>query len=155
MANEIAARIHPIYRLWFTWVDPFVTFSTVFLTLTNPDLMMDAMIPAALSARNPDHDFLLHQLAALYAFLGIIITVLLRYTADVGAWKIVQGAILVVDLAILVSLYVSLGQQGRLDPAVWRSSDWANWAITGVVALLRALFLAGVGLKSEGKGKKS
>ncbi|KAH8885602.1 hypothetical protein GQ53DRAFT_350775 [Thozetella sp. PMI_491] len=152
MAQDTAVQMHSVYRIWFTWVDPLITWMTVVLALVNPDLVMDSALPDGVSLRNPDNDFLLQQIAALFAFMGVITTFLLRASADIKVWNIVQAGILLVDVALLVILYITLGHHDRLDPATWRASDWANVLITVWVALLRSLFLMGIGVKTV-KGK--
>jgi hypothetical protein len=153
--SKSGVLVHPFYRIWFTWVDPFMTWLTVVMVATDPNSMMEAWCPPELATRQPMHDFVLHQLAGLFAFLGVIITVLLRYTSDIGVWRIVQAGILAVDVTIVVSMVYSLGQQGRLDPSVWRGMDWMNAVVTVGVGIIRALFLLGLGNKTVQRGKKA
>lgn len=141
--------IHPFYRLWFTCIDPFSLVPTVLGLLFKPDLMMQGLIPATLSVRNPDHAFLFHHLAALYAFLALSLGGILRATKEIRVWKIVVAGVLMVDVSILASVFVSLDQQGRLGLAKWRWQDWGNLLYTGGVAIIRGLFLANVGVKTE------
>lgn len=146
-------NIHNFYRVWFTSVDPlllaFLTYTLVF----TPDVMMDSLIPTSMSVPNPDHAFLFHQLAALYGFLTLMLAVLLRSTSDLKVWNIVIGAVLMIDVALLTSLYVSLDHQGRLGLVHWRAQDWFNWIITGFVAVVRVIFLAGVGVSKNEPSK--
>lgn len=136
-------------------MDPLVLVASVVGAIASPDVIMNAFIPASMSVRNPDHDFLFHQMAANFAFMSLIMGVLLRYSSDIVVWKIVQASTLVVDLAMLTSMYVTLDSQGRLDPAVWRMEEWSNAALIVWVTTLRILFLAGVGFKAVAKGKKA
>lgn len=150
------SSIHSFYRVWFTWVDPLTLVPTVYAIIFMPEFMLDGLIPAEMSSVNPDQAFLFHQLAALYAFIAIISAGVLRASPDLKVWRIVQAGILVVDLAIIASFYVSLEQQGRLELAKWRGQDWGNIGFTGTVAIIRSLFLAGVGVGGTAaiKGKK-
>lgn len=147
-------NIPNFYRVWFTWVDPLTLLPTVYALLTAPEFMMDSLIPADMSSYNPDHAFFFHQLAALYTFIGIMLAVVLRATSDLRVWRIIIGAVLLVDIALLTSLYMSLEQQGRLELAAWRRQDWGNLLFTGWVTILRSLFLVGVGFGAERKGNK-
>lgn len=140
-------HIHIFYRVWFQWVDPLVLIPTIYALLFTPQVMLDAFIPPPLSAYNPDQGFLLHQLAAMYAFVAIVLGVGLRATNEIKIWKVIIGGILAVDIAILASVCVSLEQQGRLGDL--RSADWGNIVFTGLVSVIRALFLAGVGVGKE------
>jgi hypothetical protein len=155
MAQQATTQIPAIYRIWFTWVDPIVSLQTTCAAFFMPDLLMNALIPASLSVRNPDHEMLFHQLGAMYLLISILSALLPRYSADVNVWNIFQGAVLVVDFILLGSQYVSLKQQGRLDVAAWRFEDWLSLAITTFVALLRSSFLAGIGLKTVKAGKRA
>jgi hypothetical protein len=144
------AKIHPAYVIFFTYIDPAISFLTVIVTLISPDLMVEAGIDLAVAPRNPDHDFLLYQCAMLYGLTGSLSAFLLRYTRDLGVWNILESAILCVDISIVVSLVVTLDHQGRLwDLALWRPMDWNNMVLVLVVIVLRSAFLAGVGVAAE------
>ncbi|PKS08372.1 hypothetical protein jhhlp_005316 [Lomentospora prolificans] len=143
------------YRVWFIWVDPLSLVPTVYGVIFNRGHLMDALIPSSMSVADPNHAFLFHQLAALYAFLAIVLAGVLRATPDVRVWKTVIGGVLVVDVAILASLYVSLEHQNRLALRNWWVQEWGNLIYTGGVAILRSLFLAGVGVRKGARGKKN
>lgn len=140
-------HIHILYRVWFQWVDPVVLIPTIYALLFTPQVMLDAFIPPPLSAYNPNQGFLLHQLAAMYAFVAIVLGVGLRVTNEIKVWRVIIAGILVIDVAILASVYVSLEQQSRLGAL--RSTDWGNIVFTGLVSIIRASFLAGVGVGKE------
>ncbi|KAF5022891.1 hypothetical protein F66182_5051 [Fusarium sp. NRRL 66182] len=145
-------HINNLYRVWFTWVDPLILIPTVYALIFTPEIMLDSLIPLSISPYNADQGFFFHQLAALYAFVGMILAGVLRASSDIKVWRIVIGAVLLVDLSILVSVYVSIEQQGRMDLAKLRWQDWGNLVFTGWVAVLRSLFLAGVGV-GDGNNK--
>lgn len=115
--------------------------------------MLDALVPPPLSTYNPSQAFLLHHLAALYAFVAIILGGLLRTSKDIQVWRVVITAVLVVDIAMLASDYSSLKQQDRLSLGAMRSADWSNILFTGLVTAIRIFFLAGVGVQNV-KSKK-
>jgi hypothetical protein len=123
-------HIHPFYRLWFTWIDP--------LTL---------LLTSATCFFNP----LLHQISILYLFMGIIFPLLMRASRDPQVWRIVQAAILGVDVACIATMFVSLGTQGRL----WRGLDSVKSGFTVWVAGIRIAYLAGVGSGRQGRAEKS
>lgn len=75
----------------------------------------------------------------------------LRVTSDIKVWRIIVAGVLFIDLAILGSVYVSLQRQDRLEVEKWRWQDWGNVLFTGGVAVIRGLFLAGVGAGRKGK----
>ena len=148
-------KISSFYRTWFTIVDPLSLIPTVYGILFAPEFMMDAIIPATMSKPDPDQAFLFHQLAALYAFMVVILAAVLRATSDVRVWKRVIAGVLLVDVAILISMYVSLEHQGRLGLENWRWQEWGNLLYTGGVAIIRAFFLAGVGVQAVGNKERT
>lgn len=140
-------HVHVFYRVWFQWVDPLVLVPTIYALLFTPQVMLDAFIPPPQSAYNADQGFLLHQLAAMYAFVAIVLGAGLRVTNEIKVWRVIIAGILVIDIAILASVYASLDQQGRLGNL--RAADWGNILFTGLVAVIRILFLAGFGVGKE------
>ncbi|KAM0247817.1 hypothetical protein ACHAP5_003827 [Fusarium lateritium] len=119
-------KIHSFYRIWFTWVDPLVLIPTVYSLIFTPEFMLDGLIPLSMSPYNPDQAFLFHQLAASYLFIGIMLGVVLRLSSDIKVWRVIIGAVLLVDIAILVSVNVSMEQQGRSELSQFRWQDWAT-----------------------------
>lgn len=151
------ARIPLFYRIFFTWVDPAISMPSIWAHFAAPDFILDTYIPKSMSVRNPDHDMLFFHLAGSFMTIAVMSAVLLRYTSDLGVWKIVQFGIILYDFEICYSTWHFLGKQGRLDPAVWRSEDWGNLGFMAVIIAVRLAFLSGVGLKSTitgAKGKK-
>jgi hypothetical protein len=138
-------KVHPCYRMWFTWVDPLSLVPTVYGILYEHNFIMDGLIPASQSVANPDHGFLFHQLAALYGFVAFMLGGTLRATSEIKVWRVVIAGVLGIDLALLACLYVSLVHQGRLSVANMRWQDWGQLVYTGGVAIIRSLFLLGVG----------
>lgn len=145
--------IHVLYRFWFLWLDPIVLVATVCALVFNPQLMLDNFAPPPLSAYNPDQGFLIHQLAALFAFMAIMLGGVLRVSKDIQVWRVVIWGVLVVDIAMLASSYVSLKQQDRLSPDAIHSADWSNILSTAFITAVRIFFLAGVGVQHT-KSKK-
>lgn len=148
------ASVHRFYKIWFKWLDPLVLAPTVYTTIFKPEVMLDSFIPARLSSYNPDQGFLLHQIAALFSFVAIVEGGVLRATNDLKVWRVVNAGVLVVDLAMLASLYVSLKQQDRLSFEHMRGADWGNFAFTSLVTCIRLSFLSGLGVSDEEKTDK-
>ncbi|KAF4416196.1 hypothetical protein FACUT_12774 [Fusarium acutatum] len=153
VATMSELNVHQFYRIWFTWVDPLTVLPTVYALIFTPEFILDGLIPRSMSAYNPDQAFLFHQLAALFAFVAIMLAVLLRVSSDIKVWRVVIGGVLLIDIAILISVFVSMKQQGRSELSMFRWQDWGNYLFTGWVAVVRALFLAGVGVGGVNKGK--
>lgn len=143
-------QIHAFYRIWFTVIDPVVLVFTVLVYILRPSIILETSIPSSIVPYNTmSHNPLLHQSAALYAFMAIIFGVLLRASSDIKVWKIIQFATLVVNCGLLVTMWAILKSQGRLDLSEWRDRDWFNTGFTVWVALIRIAFLGGVGVSSR------
>lgn len=143
-------KVHPVYRFWFLWLDPMILVITVYALVFRPEAMWDALIPASpLSTYEPNNALLFHHLAALYAFMAIILGGLLRASKDIQVWRAVVAAVLVVDIAMLAVAYASLKKQYQLRPDAMRSSDWSNVLFTGLVTAIRIFFLAGIGVQND------
>lgn len=147
-------RIPVAYRAFFTWVDPLIALSGVYMNLFTPDTVLNAYIPSTLSQRDPAHFMLFQQLAANLLMAAFLSIVLLRYTADVKIWKILQASILLVDLTLLYSLWDAIGSQGRLSLDGMRGEDWGCAIITGTVVAMRVLFLAEFGFEPRSRTVK-
>ncbi|KAL0938317.1 uncharacterized protein CTRU02_204927 [Colletotrichum truncatum] len=140
-------NIHSFYRIWFTVIDPLVLVVSAVGCVVSPAALLDGFIPATMSKPDPDHGFLFQQIAALYLFMATIMIGVLRTSSDMKIWRTVQGGVLVVDIALLIIIYVSLDHQARLSPSKLRLQDYGNVLFTGWVAVVRGLFLAGVGVQ--------
>ncbi|KAF9691208.1 hypothetical protein EKO04_010609 [Ascochyta lentis] len=146
--------VHSFYRIWFTIVDPTVLFFTVLACIFSPATILETVAPPSIEPYRPlSHGPLLHQTAALFGFLGIMFAVLLRASPDPKVWKIVQGATLGVDLALLATFYNLLRSQNRLEFRAWSGVDWVNIGFTVWVGLIRVAYLSGVGGDREKKDK--
>jgi hypothetical protein len=153
MASKDFSNIPAFYRFYFRWSDPAICLWGAYMDFFTPAFDFHAFVPESISPYNPYFDTILQQLGGSLLMLAVIDIVLLRYTNDINIWKILQLAVLVYDSTLLVSIYYSLGQQGRLSLSALRWEDWGGIVITAQAAVVRSLFLLGVGLGSS-KGKK-
>lgn len=147
------ASIPLYYRLFFTYFDPLVGLWSFYLGLFNPTLLFHSQVPDAIPLDPHAAPFVM-QIGGYLGGLALLTAVLLRYTADVAVWRIVEASILVVDCSLLCSAYASLNYQGRLTSfEMWRPADWGTIGVTGLALVTRASFIAGVGIEKE-KGSK-
>jgi hypothetical protein len=139
--------IAPFYRLYFTILDPISLILTSIGLLLSPDFMLSGIAPPPNHIINQHHVFLLHQLAILYLFMGLLMFLVPRTTPDLRVWRVLIGCVLFVDVSLVISTLVTLRDQGRLaSPETWR---WQDWGFTGYnlfVATIRTLFMAGAGV---------
>ena len=57
-------------------------------------------------------------------------------------------------MASLSGSYATLERQGRLPPSDWRFNDWQWVVVTGLLAVIRACFLAEVGFGGKPAASK-
>lgn len=147
--------INIFYHVWFKWVDPLVLVCSVYTLVFTPQIMIDAFISPSVSVYNPDQEFLVHQLAAMFAFMAITLGGILHVSQDIKVWRVIIAAVLLADIAMLAGVYASLKQQDRLRLDAMRSADWGNILFTELVTAIRIFFLLGIGVQDEGiKSKK-
>jgi hypothetical protein len=140
------------YRIFFTWLDPVICVWGAYMDFFDPTLVLSSHIPSP--KVDMGHAMILRQRGGGMLNFGFISAFLLRHTNDLQAWRIVQIADLVVDIAYFWAVHGALKAQDRLSPSTWRVEDWGSLAITGTAAVFRLAFLAGVGLKSQVKTVK-
>ena len=137
---------HPFYRIWFTWIDPLSLVLTATTCFRTPAVILEKIVPSAISPYMPAQAAIIHQTSILYAFMGSMMAVLLRASTDPKVWEIVQAATLAVDIALLATMIVSLRQQERLAWSKWRGVEVKNLVFLGMVSGIRTAFLLGVGV---------
>lgn len=81
--------------------------------------------------------------------IGVLHGGLLRYTTDLNVWKIVNFAVLLLDLSLLAGVGDGLAKRGVTSLEGVTSEDWANISITSFVTAVRVAFIAGVGIKRD------
>ncbi len=146
LLTAMAPRIPLFYRVVLLWYEPISSGLGGWLALKAPDTYLNSFIPSTMTVRNPMHDMLFHQLGASYFFVATSQAILLRYTNDLGVWKILNGCLLGWDVILLYGLWSGMQMQGRLDPAEWRFEDWSAVIPTVFMTVVRASIVAGLGL---------
>lgn len=99
------SRIPAFYRFYFRWSDPAICLWGAYMDFVTPAFVSNAFLPSSQQPWNPMFNFTLQQLGGALLMLAVIDIMLLRYTEDVGVWKILQAAVLVYDLSLLYSIY--------------------------------------------------
>lgn len=142
-----------LYRAVFTYVDPIVAFVTGYLVLFHRDVMLGALSPLMLP-RPVVFDPVLWQLAGGYWIVTIMQGVMLRYSNDLGVWKISNFAIMVMDLLICGSMWEMRGPPHNLALGM-SPMDWSNALGAGGFAVLRLAFILEIGFEKESAKKKA
>ncbi|KAF4956144.1 hypothetical protein FSARC_11674 [Fusarium sarcochroum] len=141
----ITDLIHPVYDIWFRWIDPILTASGMWGNFFAHDLAMQSFF-----TNYPPTEHLksfLYQIGGMGTSYLILQTTLLRYTHDVNIWKMVQLAIIPADFTMFAAIYNGMRIEGNLALANWRPIDWISIVITALCTILRVAFVLGVGIK--------
>ncbi|CAN8095685.1 unnamed protein product [Discula destructiva] len=151
-----AEHIHPLYRLWHLYIEPFGAFYGAVLCARSPLLYLSVMSPRANRAHyHPEVQIVFDQLAATYLLFAFNQAVVLRM-AD-GSLRVWRGLLAGMLLCDLVHIWASTKALGGLavlaDPVQWRLYDWVNVVMLLIPMVLRISFLAGVGVREEAEGK--
>ncbi|KAJ3960102.1 hypothetical protein N0V92_003269 [Colletotrichum tropicale] len=146
----MTTQIPSIYKAVFLYWDPPCALWGAFMSFFTRDWMLDQFfLDSHTVTRDAAHDLLLYQGGGAMVGCAILNGVLLRYTKDIGVWKIAQAAILAIDLSLLAGTIEVFGNQGRLSPTTWQAGDWVGMIITIGVTVARVSFLAELGFKKQ------
>ncbi|KAF1995555.1 hypothetical protein P154DRAFT_610740 [Amniculicola lignicola CBS 123094] len=137
-----------VYRFFFTWFDPIVSFAGAYMDFAARDLVINSLVPNAPPC-NPHYAFIFQRAGGRMLSVSFLSGALLRATDDLKVWKYIQTAILIIDVSTLYSVWDALRVQGRLRFGATRSEDWGTVGITLFATVLRVAFLAGVGYKKR------
>ena len=148
----MTSPIPSFYRTWFTILDPILSVTGVVANLFFPNAYLDSLTTSATNPPTIETTALLDSLAGFYGALVFLQLGLLRpRPRDLGIWRTLQAATLVVDVFILEAFARALHAQGRLGLVHWRAEEWMNIGLTAFVAVLRTAFLLGLGMEPQGK----
>lgn len=117
--------------------------------VADPAMFLNSFVPSSMAPYNPLHSAVFSSMGAAFFLAGSSQAILLRYTSDIGVWKILNGCFLGWDFIFAHGIYSSLVAQGRLDPAGWRGEDWWGVVSVGFMTVVRAAIVLGVGLKPK------
>lgn len=145
-------HIHPLYRLWHFYLEPFAAFSGAVLCARLPLLYLATMSPHAnRSHYHPELQVVFDQLAATYLLFAFNQAIVLRMAdGNLRVWRGMLAGMLICDGVHLWATGKALGGATLLNPAEWRLLDWINVVMLIIPVALRSAFLAGVGVSEEG-----
>ncbi|KAK3069198.1 hypothetical protein LTR53_012659 [Teratosphaeriaceae sp. CCFEE 6253] len=151
----MATPIPPGYRLFFSTIDPAIAFTGAISALFFPQFILDSYSTAAVSPPSIETTMTLDSLAGFYLAVMFLQIFLLRAKPDdLQVWRLLQGSILITDVAIVAASGKAQNAQGRLNPMDWRLEEAGTIAITAGVGLFRIAFLMGLGLKQSRTASK-
>ncbi|KAH7170173.1 hypothetical protein EDB81DRAFT_752727 [Dactylonectria macrodidyma] len=144
--QQVAFRIHVIYRMFFFLIEPISALVGAFYSHFRQHEYLSLLNAASTAEQVPlSTSVALSQLSNMYLFFALNEALVLRSTADLRVWRAVLFVLLLADLGHLYSLR-ELGAGVYYNVAGWNVSDVGNvpWVYLG--ATMRVCFLAGIGL---------
>jgi hypothetical protein len=142
------------YRIIFTYVDPVIAFATGYGLVFHRDAILGMLSPL-FTPRAVAYDPWLWQVAAAYWIIAVIQGGLLRYTDDLGIWKICNGAICIMDIMLMFSMWEMRQPPHNWSMATMSQQDWSNVYGAAVFAVIRIFFILEVGFSSQKNKKKT
>lgn len=163
---------HPVplaYRIPLLYIEPLLALNGAAMLLISPTSFLTSMTPrydgnstaAVLATSLPSVTasdalsavrVLTDQLAIMQIVFAFNLGVALRLTRDLAVWRTLCAGMLMSDVLHIAASVRELRREDALDPAVWRASDWFNFAILGGVGLVRLAVVLGIGL-GRGSGE--
>lgn len=155
MASNTAARIPIAYRVLFVLLDIALPIMGICFNTFDPVSALGNFTPRPTTPINMETYVLLDCTSGFFAALAFINIYLLLYRPnDLVVWRGLIAGILIQDLFMVGGFLRELRlRDGGIELADWSGQDWGNVGGYTAIALLRGLFLAGVGL-GGGKGVK-
>lgn len=122
-----------------------ISLLAVYLNYFKPQTILDPVFPrtSPLATITPSHTYLQDQAGGAFAMFAFLMIFMLRYTNELGLWKLFETALLFTDAAALWSMWRAVQVQG----GVWRAEATANVGFLVVITIVRVLFVAGFGLE--------
>jgi uncharacterized membrane protein len=152
----LRAQIPAVYWYFCTAVDPLFSLSAVYLNyFDRKTFMVHGFAESSpFGTITPSHTFLMHQSGGLFAALAFMMFTILRETNDMRVWTRFQQALCLTDVAVMFSQWKALQAQGRLGLGNLRWEEGSNAVLVAGILLIRLGFVAGVGFKKGGKGRR-
>lgn len=144
---------HPIpqyYRIPLLWIEPPLALIGALLCAFSPNDFLNAVSPSTPSANTLSQvRILTDQLGVFQLTFAFNLGVVLRVTRDVLVWRVMCAGMLLGDVLTIAASVRELGWETTLAPSRWRSEDWVNFGVLGVMGLARLGVVLGIGLGGE------
>ncbi len=143
--------ISPIYRFWFTRLDPLLTIIGIYCNFFTPEFILAGLNPKYHSPPTSETILLLDTGGAWFIAVLILQLGLLRARPDdVLLWRYFAAAVGAVDVVICGAILRALNAQGRLGLGDWRGEEWINLGVTAACAGVRIALVLVVGVDEWG-----
>ncbi|KAI1344097.1 hypothetical protein F5Y15DRAFT_187501 [Xylariaceae sp. FL0016] len=140
------------YRILFTIIEPLFATLGALQSLLTPSLLASTTHPSI--TYTPALRPLFTQSAGAWLMLAFHDAFTLRapaYARDLRLWRHVLAAALLSDVGYTAGLVQSMGPRLFADPRRWDAASGITVVTTVVPMLAKVAFLAGVGLREEGR----
>lgn len=138
------------YRIAFLLFDVAMPVMGIYGNLLDPAFVLGGFTPKFISPPNNETQVLLDAGAGWFAALILLNLGFLRYKAnDVTVWKILEAAIILVDVFQLVGFARLYQAEGKMAMSQLSGQDLGNVIGYSVIALVRTAFVLGIGLSSK------
>lgn len=136
------------YRVIFAILDIALPVMGIAFNVLNPLQALGNFTPHPKSPINLETYVLLDCTSGFFAALAFINVYLLVYRPnDLVVWKGLVGGVFLQDLFMIRGFLQELGMRNGSAAVVgWSGQDWGNVVGYSVIALVRALFVLGVGV---------
>ena len=145
-----------LYRLAFGVFDIAMPAMGIYANLLDPGFVLGGFTTKFISPLNNETRVLLDAGAGWFAALILLNIAFLRYKAnDITVWKILETAMILVDVFQLLGFARLYAAEGKTEVASLSGQDLGNVIGYSVIAAVRAAFVLGIGLSSaKAKTKK-
>ena len=129
--------MHPIYRFWFTNVDPCLALLALYTQISDPASFLETLTSQASPSPSPEATILIGTISGAYACLFLIQVFALRSRIhDAGLVWAVEAGSAAFEAAKLLGMIRGLSEGGE-----WTTPVAANAYVTAAVILFRLSYL--------------
>jgi hypothetical protein len=143
------------YRIFFLYIEPISALAGAYYAAIHPShYLLDLVKPTQgdITRTIPDTPTLmsLSQLANLYLLFALNEHLVLSSTSSLKTWRRLLFCLLVADLGHLATM-IPAGPEIFWNISKWNAMAWGSVGFVYFGAMLRFCFLAGVGLRNDGR----
>ncbi|KAL6709701.1 hypothetical protein ACN47E_001129 [Coniothyrium glycines] len=140
------------YLLWHLYLEPLFALGGVYHLHFVPATYFTFM-PAPTSYHRASQ-IAYDQLAATYLLFAFIEGVLMRVVDDMRTWRYIVFGLALCDAGHCYAAWCEMGTTWMVSPGEWSAKDGVTNFLNVLPLVTRVAFLLGVGVRSEGKGKR-
>ncbi|VUC29232.1 unnamed protein product [Clonostachys rosea] len=150
------SSIPRLYRVLFTWIDGAISLLVAYIHFFDVEGATREHFPQLQDVPISTFKPFFFPIGGSMLFASMVQLGLLRYSADVKAWKIVQFGLILQDISMLLSMVeIIRGRDQLMSFAdISQTGAFSGLVMVGGRTLVRVAFLGGLGLERPGKTVK-